>query len=122
MGLFGDKKDKAKEAAKEAVIDALKWPVVTIKDKAEQAYLKQKGMWITGNCAACGKPANGAQKKPGVMHKKCAKNVAANAKKWQKETTYRKDGTSKSGIHFANCTCNRNWSVHECTKLMGEPI
>ncbi len=122
MGWLSDKKDDAKDKVKDAAIEALKWPVVVVRDKAQEAYLKQKGMWITGDCAFCGKPAKGATKKPGIMHKKCAKNLSAQTKKWQKETTYREDGTSKSGIHFANCNCNRNWSHHECKGKMGDPI
>jgi len=120
MGWFSDKKDNAKEATKDALKGAVTWPVVAVKNKVVEKYLKSKGKWITGECGYCGKPIAGANKKPGIVHKKCWSDLNKQATRW--ESTYREDGTSKSGIHFANCNCNRNWAVHECKKLRGEPI
>jgi hypothetical protein len=121
MGWFDDKKEDAKDAAKEKLTGAVTWPVRVVRDKVIEKYLRSKGKWITGECPQCGKPISGGNRKGGIVHKKCWSDLNKNVKKWEKESTYNKDGTSASGIHFKDCTCNRNWPVHECRKLMGEP-
>lgn len=120
MGFWGDKKEDAKDAAKEKLTGAVTWPVKVIRDKVVEKYLKSKGKWITGECPQCGKPISGGNKNQGIVHKKCWTDLNRAATKW--ESAYREDGTSKSGIHFAKCNCNRNWAVHECKGKMGDPI
>lgn len=120
MGFFGDsKKEAAAKAAKatgKAVAKSLAWPAVKIKDGAMKKYYQKKGNWNKDECPECGKPIN----KVGFIHRKCVKNMKDYVKALN--TPYRDDGSSRSGVHFTNCSCNRNWAVHECSGKMGDPI
>lgn len=120
MGFWGDKKDDAKDKAVEAAKGAATWPFRVVKEKAVEKYLRSKGKWITGECVECGKPIAGGQKKPGLVHKKCWKDLNNKADKW--ETKHRSDGSSRSGNHFTDCNCNENWRMHECKARRGEEM
>lgn len=114
MGFWDSAKDKAKDKA----VGAITWPVRKISDKATEKYLKAKGKWAGGTCPQCGKPINA--RNPGSVHKQCWNALKKQVAKW--DTSHNSDGSSKAGVHFTNCNCNRNWAVHECKGKMGDPI
>lgn len=119
MGWLSGGKDKAKDAGKavgKAAAASLAWPVKKIANGAMKKYYEKKGNWNKDECPECGKPIN----KRGFIHQKCVRKMSDYVKSLN--TPYREDGSSRSGVHFSGCNCNRNWAVHECKGKMGDPI
>lgn len=104
------------KAVGKAAAASLAWPVKRIASGAQSQYYKKKGKIVKGMCPECGNPIS----KDGWIHKKCSKSD--NFYQKEMKTPHHSDGSSRAGVHFTNCNCNRNWTHHECKGKMGESI
>jgi endogenous inhibitor of DNA gyrase (YacG/DUF329 family) len=108
MGWLSDKKDNAKDKAKELA----KAPVVKVKDAAVEKYYRSKGKWKKGECGHCGRPIEAG--KTGFMHPKCAKAA--------KETVagMKSSHNIRNTVHCQTCGTNINtthsWNRPDCCK------